>query len=142
MLFLLVTVSLGDDYQRWLLGLGKTVDGDYDRVEDCLPGAFLQGAPITKGPSLWVPMDSRTTASPTGAQDYVRYGGGGLSWTVPWLAGLYALACQVQPEVTPQAFIATAYNTGRKVAATDNGQPCTLNRVVDPQALLAALQGP
>ena len=47
---------------------------------------------------LLVPMDSRTTASPTGPQDYVFYRSGGTSWTAPYLAGLYALACQVKPD--------------------------------------------
>ena len=44
-------------------------------------------------------MDSRCTASPTGINDYVYYREGGMSWTVPYLAGLYALACQVNPDI-------------------------------------------
>lgn len=62
--------------------------------------------------ALILPMDSRTTASPTGPKDYVFYRLGGLSWSVPWAAGLYALACQVKPDITPEVFWAKALETG------------------------------
>ena len=63
-------------------------------------------------PTLVIPMDSRTTASPTGASDYVFYRQGGWSWVAPYLAGLYALACQVRPDVTPELFWEKALETG------------------------------
>jgi hypothetical protein len=63
-------------------------------------------------PTLVIPMDSRTTASPTGASDYVFYRQGGWSWVAPYLAGLYALACQVKPDVTPELFWEKALETG------------------------------
>ena len=53
---------------------------------------------------LLIPMDARTTASPTGNKDYVFYGMGGISWTAPYLAGVYALACQIDPKITPEKF--------------------------------------
>jgi len=60
---------------------------------------------------LLIPMDSRCTASPTGVNDYVFYRNGGVSWTVPYVAGLYALACQVNPDITPDVFWEEAFNT-------------------------------
>ncbi len=63
-------------------------------------------------PAILVPMDSRTTASPTGASDYVFYRRGGWSWVEPYLAGLYALACQVRPDMTPELFWQEALETG------------------------------
>jgi hypothetical protein len=49
-------------------------------------------------------MQARTTATPTGKEDYVFDVPGGMSWTVPYLAGMYALAAQVRPDITPEVF--------------------------------------
>ena len=62
--------------------------------------------------ALLVPIDSRTTAGYTGESDYIFYRQGGLSWSAPWLAGMYALCVQVYPEITPELFIALAFETG------------------------------
>ena len=63
-------------------------------------------------PTLLIPMDARTAAAPTGAGDYAFYRQGGWSWVAPYLAGLYALACQVKPDVTPELFWEKALATG------------------------------
>ncbi len=81
-------------------------------------------------PALWVPMYSRATASPTGPTDYAFYGPGGASWTIPYLAGLYALACQVKPEVTPEEFWRKAIETGDVVEVQTT-------RLPDPEARVA-----
>jgi hypothetical protein len=60
-------------------------------------------------------MDSRGTASPTGYDDYVFYRQGGWSWSIPYIAGLYALACQVKPDITPEVFWSKALETGDAV---------------------------
>ncbi len=91
------------------------------------------------GERLLVPMDARTTASPTGEQDYVYYSSGGWSWSVPYLAGLYALACQVAPSVTPETFWATALKTGKVVPVVYKGKTYQLGTIVDPVALMEAL---
>jgi hypothetical protein len=57
-------------------------------------------------------MDSRTTAGPVGPKDYAFYRVGGSSWTAPWIAGLYALACQIDPGITPDVFWKAALDTG------------------------------
>ena len=92
------------------------------------------------GQRLLVPMDARTTASPTDDQDYVYYSSGGWSWSVPYLAGLYALACQVAPAVTPETFWATALKTGQTVPVQSEGKTYQLGTIVDPVALVEALQ--
>jgi hypothetical protein len=63
-------------------------------------------------PTLLFPMDSRTTAAPTGGRDYAFYRHAGWSWVTPYIAGLYALACQVKPDITPEVFWKTALETG------------------------------
>lgn len=86
--------------------------------------------------TLLVPMDSRTTASPTGDGDYVFYRQGGLSWSTPYIAGLYALACQLAPEITPEAFFKKALETSSSETIKHGGKEFRLKRIVDPARLL------
>lgn len=70
-------------------------------------------------------MDSRCTASPTGINDYVYYREGGMSWTVPYLAGLYTLACQVNPDIILDVFFFETLNTSDTVIVDETtGENC------------------
>jgi hypothetical protein len=89
--------------------------------------------------SLLIPMDSRTTASFTGTEDYVFFSIGGGSWAMPYLAGLYALAAQVQPGITPEEFLSLAVETGREITVPRGKEEIVLHPVVDPAALINAL---
>jgi hypothetical protein len=99
---------------------------------------FLQDLALKK--RLLVPMDSRTTASPTGENDYVFYREGGWSWSIPYIAGLYALAVQVDPRITPDRFWSLALDTGRDIQLERDGKSRTLGRVADSEALIAAIR--
>jgi hypothetical protein len=85
-------------------------------------------------------MDSRTAASPAGPTDYAfsRIGGG--SWTPPYVAGLYALAAQVDPTITPERFWAAARRTGQSIQVQHNGRAFQMGAIVDPVALIHELQ--
>ena len=61
---------------------------------------------------LLVPMDHRTVAAPGGDNEYAHYASGGWSWCTPYIAGAYALACQVNSTLTPDQFWAAALKTG------------------------------
>ncbi len=89
---------------------------------------------------LLVPMDSRTTASPTGNEDYVFYREGGWSWSIPYLGGMYALAAQVRPEITPEEFWETALQTGRTIQFQHDGKDYEFGVILDPGALIEALK--
>ena len=84
-------------------------------------------------------MDSRCTASPTGANDYVYYCQGGLSWSIPYLAGLYALACQVKPDITPELFWRTALETGAVNRIQRDGKSIDLGWIAQPEQLMDKL---
>ncbi len=88
---------------------------------------------------LLVPMDSRTTASPTGKDEYVFYRTGGVSWAIPYIAGMYALAAQVKPQITPQEFWKIALETGQTIEILHESQTYQLGPILDPVALIAAL---
>jgi hypothetical protein len=85
-------------------------------------------------------MDARTTASPDGNDEYVFYRRDGWSWAIPYIAGVYALACQVDPTVTPDRFWELAMQTGRTIQIAHEGQVYALGPIADPTALTTALQ--
>ena len=89
---------------------------------------------------LLVPMDHRTVAAPGGDDEYAHYGAGGWSWCTPYLAGVYALACQVDPETTPQRFCELAVVTARNVSIDCKGQSVSVVKVLDPPALIEACE--
>ena len=78
-------------------------------------------------------MDHRTIASPTGKNEYVHYANGGGSWAVPWLAGMFVLSRQVNPNITPEHFWEVAGKTGifdEKLK----------HNIIQPEKLIDALQ--
>jgi hypothetical protein len=80
-------------------GMGREPLHDPNLVSSYSAGQFWKNRDNIDGSRLLVPMDARCTASPTGNSDYVFYRSGGLSKSVPYLAGLYALACQCDPNI-------------------------------------------
>ena len=116
-----VCSSLSEIYGYHFHGMGRGPLADPNTFESYVPGYwwaadFYGGRPLKQ--TLLIPMDSRTTASPTGTEDYVFYRQGGWSWSIPYVAGTYALAAQVKPDITPEEFWATALETGRTIQIT------------------------
>lgn len=124
-------------------GLGRSPLANPDDFTVYGPGSWWAGM-FDEGHAtsnrLLVPMDARTTASPTGADEYVFYGDGGWSWSIPYIAGVYALAAQVDPNVTPDRFWALALRTGRTIDLNRDGRKCKFGPILDPAGLIAALQ--
>ena len=124
-------------------GLGRAPLSDPNDVWSYQPGLWWQNDFYQDGfssPTLLVPMDSRTTASPTGTEDYVFYRQGGWSWCIPYLAGVYALAVQVKPDITPEQFWEIALDTGRTIHLGQHGKDYEFEVILDPQALIEALK--
>jgi hypothetical protein len=139
-----VSSSLEATFGLRFNGLGRDPSADPDLFESYGPGSWWAGE---FGVSEWladrllVPMDSRTTASPAGTGEYVFYRHGGWSWSIPYIAGIYALACQIDPAVTPDRFWQLAMQTGRTIQVVRDDQVHALGPILDPVALIAALQG-
>jgi hypothetical protein len=120
-------------------GLGRDIRAD--------PNDFASYRPARWGTHMYashdrllVPMEARTTASPTGKDEYAFYGEGGWSWAIPYIAGMYALAAQVDPKITPERFWALAMRTGRTVAVKDDERSISLGPILDPAQLIEALR--
>jgi membrane protease YdiL (CAAX protease family) len=125
--------------------LGRPPESDPDRFDSYGPASrwaaeFYDGR--LPSDNLWVPVDTRATASPTGLDDRVFFRWGGSSWMPPYLAGTYALAAQVDPTVTRERFVALARQTGRTNVIQHDGRAFSLGAILDPAALIAELRRP
>lgn len=141
-----VCVNSNDPLLEPWMGMGRRQYGDPNQRADCRPGAFWKESLYSgeyrgaDGSLLLVPMDRRTAASPAGEGEYAYFAEGGMSWVIPYVAGLYALACQVKPEVTYEEFLAAAQATANPISIwAEEGVEYPYGRVVDPAALLARL---
>ncbi len=123
-------------------GLGRNPMDDPELFDSYKPGLFWSKAfPGNERflNSLMVPMDSRTTASPTGKEEYVFYRQGGWSWAIPYIAALYALCCQINPDITPHNFWTEAFKTGKSIEIEKDGKKYQLDKIVNPVKLIQAI---
>ena len=59
-----------------------------------------------------VPSDYRAFASAWNKDEQYMYsGGGGISWSIPYLCGIFALGLQVKPDLTPEQLIQAVKDT-------------------------------
>lgn len=138
-----ISSNLSQTYGLNFLGLGRNPLADPNEFQSYEPSQWWQEHFYSNGllaNTLLVPMDSRTTASEEGPAHYVFYHEGGLSWSIPYLAGMYALAIQVKPEITPEEFWATALQTGKTIQIRHNGKDYDFGVILNPQALISAIK--
>ena len=104
----------------WTLSRNHTLDNPDYIANYCRPAFWWKKVDARFWPVILknatVPTDFRVIASPTGKNDYVHYAKGGLSWAVPYVAGLYALGVQVYPQLTKEIFMQAV----RKTSTTRN----------------------
>lgn len=139
-----ITTSTEDNYGFSLMGLGKDLTSDPDDISSYAPGHFWKeyfynGEMSDTSHMLLVPMDARTYASWYTDNGYEFGASGGLSWSVPWMAGLYALCIQVDDTITPELFIQKAFETGTITTIEYRGETYELGTIVNPTALIEAL---
>ncbi|MCR2044047.1 S8 family serine peptidase [Anaerosalibacter massiliensis] len=120
------------------LGLDRDPLKDPDDINSFTKGRFWKDMTYSND-KLLIPMDSRCTASPTGVNDYVLYRNGGISWVTPYVAGLYALACQVRPDITPEIFWSYAFNTSDTIFI-DNSNEEQFGKIVNPVRLIENIE--
>ena len=120
------------------IGVGKAPMANANDFNTYRPGLFWRNniGMLKRVNCLLVPMDFRCTASPTGQNDYAVYISGGMSWAVPYLAGTYALACQVNPEITYEEFCDIAYATGETIMLNSNGSEYKFEKIINPVELI------
>lgn len=140
---LVVYSSVKDVHGFKFDGLGRSPLADPDNPES-YEHRLWEAKQFYENPSspdqLLVPMDSRTVASPGGVDEYVFYREGGMSWSIPYIAGVYALAAQVKPAITPDEFWSLAIQTGQTIPLKRSGKIIAFGPIIDPLALISRLQ--
>jgi beta-lactamase regulating signal transducer with metallopeptidase domain len=103
---------------------------DPENVAKCKPG--YPGLPNTgtSQRAILTPTSPRTTAE--GQSTYQYTGRGGLSWGIPYAAGVLAMGWQVRPDLPAEKMKALLLASGREVA---NG-----HRIIDPQNFIRQVQ--
>ncbi len=79
---------------------------------------------------VYVPAGGRTTAYTESGAQYIYWSEGGLSWTMPYTLGLYAIAIEIDPGLTQDELRAMIVDTAY---INDVGQ-----RIVNPVGFVAA----
>ena len=126
-------------------GLGRNPLADPEDFNSFGPGLWWRNQFLSSGRNIFagrllVPMDSRTTAAPTSATGYVFYREGGWSWSIPYIAGLYALAVQEDPTITPDRFWQIAIGSGRSKWMRPGFLPTRFGPIVDPTRLIETIR--
>jgi hypothetical protein len=96
------------------------------------PADYRRGLFGSPSAVLCAPAANRTIASLWGPHSYTYDRTGGMSWTVPYLAGVAALAWQIDPSIKPHEMLELWQST---VARTSAG------RVIDPVAMIETVKG-
>ena len=87
---------------------------------------------------LVLPEGSKTVAGACGPTEYGFYRRGGWSSVIPYIAGLYALACQVKPNITPEVFWKAALATGDPINV-DGEKKTYRGKRVNPSRLIESI---
>jgi len=96
------------------------------------PNSYRSGR-YGAGASFLVPAGNRTTASHEGPEVYTYWTEAGMSWATPYIAGLAALAYQVDPEIEPKKIAELLLQT----AAQTHAGP-----IVNPTVFIECVQNP
>lgn len=143
---LVVSSSLQETYGYRFQGLGKYPLSDADDFNSYKPGNWWESSAekilrYNNDSLLLAPMDFRCTAAPNGVNDYAVYSSGGWSWTIPYIAGVYALACQVDPDITYDEFWSIALETGKSVMIKGiDGQEYAMEKIINPAGIIDRLK--
>ena len=113
----LITVN---EAGRYFNSLTRELGVSYENIEYTRAVNPETGAVNPDANKIGIPMDRRTYASMTGENEYEYCSKGGFSWVEPYVAGVYALAKQVCPEVTVDEFIELARKTQVTYQEGDN----------------------
>lgn len=89
---------------------------------------------------LFVPSDARWLASHTGVDDYIMYSRGAWSMVVAYISGVYTLACQVYPEITPEQFCELAISTGSELKKYESGFEGKTLKLINPTKIIEELK--
>ncbi|MFC1545045.1 hypothetical protein ACFL4X_02670, partial [Gemmatimonadota bacterium] len=101
------------------------------------PASYARGRYAGPNQELLVPTGNTTVASHRGIEDYTFYRQGGMSWAAPYIAGVAAMAYQVDPDIKPARIISLLKSTANRTEAGQVINPMGFIEEVE-KAMLAA----
>lgn len=130
----IIFVDVGDRNGIDFVGGGSFADKD--DIEKYDPALFFKekekAGDFNSEIFMIIPSDYRSMSSNTGPEEYMYNGKGGMSWSVPYLAGLFALALQINPGLTQKELSDLVNKT-----ASVNKKGL---KVVNPRGFIKAIQ--
>jgi hypothetical protein len=121
--------------EHGIIGPSYYDPGDPDNLSKCRVGfPGLPGANPLLEKRVGAPCSYRTTAEEynDGYPCYQYCGRGGLSWSIPYAAGILALGWQVKPDLKPEIIIRMLFETAH---VTSDGY-----KIVNPPAFIQAVE--
>lgn len=112
----------------------RNINSDPDDIKSYVPG-FWPNKMLDN--FILAVAGGRTGAGPTAPDDYIYRGANsGISWATPYMVGVYALAKQVYPNLTPLKFFEVARQTGYPMELSDGRK----NVLIQPKKIIEQLQ--
>jgi len=139
-----ITVNFTEEHNSPFNIGAPNISGDPDDPQSYSTSSWIFGnsKEKLKKPTIYFPQHNRTVAGFTSDSVYTHNFIGGASWQIPWIAGCYALCCQVKPDITPEMFMNLAFETGDILnESPECTRPDKENaRIVNPQRLIEKLK--
>lgn len=120
-----ITADIYDENDLIGLPLQRKIYEDPNKVTSYLPWHTSKEYYYI-GDKLSIPTESRTVASFTGVNEYEYTAVSGVSWSMPYLAGIYSLALQVNPELNLEDFLEIALETSENNKGINVISPCKI----------------
>jgi serine protease AprX len=122
----ILVVTCSDHFLSF--GTLKLIEGkDPDNPENYIRGKYGRG-----NNTLLIPAGNKTMASYRGINTYIFEREDGKSWAAPYIAGLAALAFQVNPDVQPQMIVEQLVKTVTQAK---------IGPVVNPRKFIESIKG-
>lgn len=115
-----------------MFGVGCVPGRDRDDPESYRVAYFAQQGCRTTPGYLYLPIDNLTSASDVGDNDYTFWSRGRLIFAPPYLAGVIALALQVDPTLSETEVFELLRKTGHSFEG---------GVLVNPKSLVDAIRG-
>jgi len=119
-------------WEEWISLLGESRFPEFIRIYN---EKFENSS---KNEILLIPIYSKTAASPASKKEYTFIRRTGWSHVPPYIAGIYALACQVRPAITPEIFWEVALETGEK-RMIEKERKKFRGKIINPVKLIQAI---
>jgi hypothetical protein len=110
------------------------------RIEDAVREKKFDPEAYPRENSILAPMDSICVASPTGYYEYSYYNYGHDLFPMAYVGGLYLLACQINPNITPEAYLSELAKTGDTIKVNIDGKKIVLGKLINPVRLIEGME--